>query len=208
MYLLDILGTFAFALSGAYQAKNAKLNIFSIIFLALITALGGNSIRDIIIDQAPLFFLRDPIYISICVFAGVIIFYSPLFFQANKSILRFIDSIGLASFSIIGTYITYQNIFPVTNPTLMSFFACIFLGIITACAGIIIRDIIIGSTPSMFKPGSNYILSAFWGSFIYFVFYFFNPYLGIILSIITTITLREIVSQNGFINKLNNKEPT
>ena len=46
MYLLDILGTFAFALSGAYQAKNAKLNIFSIIFLALITALGGNSIRE------------------------------------------------------------------------------------------------------------------------------------------------------------------
>lgn len=201
MYFLDLLGTFAFAVTGAYRAKVAKLNIFGVIFLGMVTALGGGTIRDLIIDRTPLFYLREPAYLSICIFAGVLIFYSQKFFHRTYSIFRLIDSLGLATFVIIGASLTYSEIFPVTNPTLMALFACVLMGVVTGCGGGILRDAIMGGTPLALKPGSNYIMSAFWGAFVYFIFYFVNPYLAIALSILTTLIMREIVSDYGIYNK-------
>lgn len=201
MYFLDLLGTFAFAIGGAYRGKAKKLNIFGVIFLGIITALGGGTIRDLIIGRTPLFYLRDPAYLGIAIFASVLTFYLPNFFKKSYSFFRFFDSIGLASFVIIGASITTTEIFPTASPTLMSTLSCILMGILTGFGGGAIRDIIVGETPYAFKSGSNYIMSAFWGAFIYYFFSFINPELAVILSIVTTLSLREISSPHGFWNK-------
>lgn len=202
MYFLDLLGTFAFAIGGAYKAKTKKLNIFGVIFLGIITAVGGGTLRDLIIDRAPLFYLRDPAYLIVCLIAGSLTFYLPDFFKKTYSFFRFTDSIGLASFVIIGASVTATQIFPVTSPTLMSTFSCVLMGILTGFGGGVIRDAIMGDTPYALKSGSNYIMSAFWGSFIYYIMSFANPYLAIIVSMFTTLVLREIHSEFGLYNKI------
>lgn len=202
MYFLDLLGTFAFAIGGAYKAKDKKLNIFGVVFLGIITALGGGTIRDLIIDRTPLFYLRDPAYLIVCLLAGALTFYLPNFFKKTYSLFRFTDSIGLATFVIIGASVTQVNIFPVTSPTLMSTFSCILMGMLTGFGGGVIRDALVGDTPYAFKPKSNYIMSAFWGASVYYLLSFINPTLAIVLSIISTLTLREIYSEYGFYRKL------
>jgi len=205
MYFLDLLGTFAFAIGGAYKAKERKLNIFGVIFLGIITAVGGGTIRDLIIDRAPLFYLRDPMYLIVCFVAGGLTFYLPNFFKKTYSVFRLSDSIGLATFVIIGASVTSEQIFPVVSPSLISIFSCVLMGMVTGFGGGVIRDAIMGDTPYSLKAGSNYIMSAFWGAFIYYMVSFINPYLAIILSMFTTLALREIISEYGIYNKVISK---
>ncbi|MFA4941513.1 MAG: TRIC cation channel family protein, partial [Patescibacteria group bacterium] len=105
MYFLDLLGTLAFAIGGAYKAKSRKLNIFGVVFLGAITAVGGGTVRNLIIGRTPLFYLRDPNYLLICLGAGLLAYLLPNFFKRSYTIFRFVDSIGLATFVIIGASI-------------------------------------------------------------------------------------------------------
>ncbi|MFA6306250.1 MAG: trimeric intracellular cation channel family protein [Patescibacteria group bacterium] len=203
IYLLDLLGTLAFAVGGAYKAKGRKLNLFGVVFLGAITAVGGGTIRDLIIGRTPLFYLRDSNYLLICLLAGLATYLLPNFFKKTYSIFRLIDSIGLAVFVIIGASICQSFLFNgAILPTVLSSFACVFLGMLTGFGGGVLRDAIMGDTPFALKPGSNYVSSAFFGASIYYFLMFFNNNLAIFISIITTLVLREIVSEYGIYKKL------
>jgi uncharacterized membrane protein YeiH len=199
MYYLDLLGTLAFAITGAYKGKQAKLNIFGVILLGIVTAVGGGTFRDLIIGRTPLIYLHDPKYILVSVFAGLMIYFIPNFFKKGYAYFRFTDSIGLAAFAILGVSITYSHLFNYAiGFSTMSFLACTLLGTLTGCGGGIIRDAIMGDTPFSLKKGSNYISSAFWGSLIYYVFMFnFNAF-GAICAFLVIIYLREISSEFGY----------
>lgn len=203
LYLLDLLGTLAFAIGGAYKAKSRNLNIFGVIFLGTITAVGGGTVRDLIIGRTPLFYLKDPNYLVICLIAGAFAYFLPNFFKKTYSIFRLTDSIGLAAFVIIGTSICQSFIFSnLDYPTMLSSLACIFLGMLTGFGGGVLRDAIMGDTPYALKGGSNYVSSAFWGAASFYFLNFINPQTAMIVSILITLTFREVISEYGLYKKV------
>ncbi len=202
-YLLDLLGTFAFAITGAYRAKVAKLSIFGVTFLGAITAVGGGTLRDVLLGRTPLFYLRDINYFLVAIIGGLIVCFVPIFFKRNYSIFRFIDSIGLSVFVVIGVSISY-NYLPnvlVDSNLYTLFLPSIFFGMITGFGGGIIRDAIMGEMPMSLRRGSNYTLSAFCGSLIFYIFMSYDYNLAIIISVSATIFLREVVSPFGIYKK-------
>jgi uncharacterized membrane protein YeiH len=200
MYILDLLGTLAFAISGAFKAKGRTLNIFGVVFLGIITAMGGGTVRDLIIGRTPLFYLKDPNYFVVAIAGGALAYFVPAFFKKRFSFFRLLDSIGLAAFAIIGTSVTYNYLSGVS--ALMLFLAAVFLGTLTGVGGGILRDAIMGDTPFALKHGSNYIKSAFIGALIFYVLSFYNVSLGIIVSMAVTLFMREYLSEFGIYKKV------
>lgn len=205
-YFLDLFGTFAFAITGAYKARIAKLNIFGVIFLGIITAIGGGTIRDVIMGRAPLFYLKDLNYFLIAVAGSLVTYFMPIFFKRNYSLFRFVDSIGLSIFVIVGVSVSYFHLSPLINYTspYILFFPCVFLGMLTGFGGGIIRDAIMGDMPLSLKNSSNYTLSAFFGSSIFYVLMFYDNNVAIVASITLTLILREIISPFGMYKKVFN----
>ncbi len=198
MYLLDLLGTLAFAISGAFKAKGRELNIFGVVFLGIITAVGGGTIRDLIIGRTPLFYLTDRNYLLVAIISSALAYFIPTFFKRRFTLFRFLDSIGIAAFAIIGVSVSFNFLFNGNMQfSILTFIVSVLFGVITAAGGGVLRDAIMGDTPFALMRGSNYITSAFWGSLVFYALMFFNINLAIILSIIVTLVLREIVSKFG-----------
>ncbi len=186
IYALDLFGTMAFAVTGAFKAIEKKFDIVGIIILATITGLAGGIIRDVIIGKIPPNSIADPAYIAITVATGIVIFL--LFSRLKKHwnlFLKF-DAIGLGVFTIIGATFAY-NIFG------LNFLAIAFAGIITAIGGGILRDVFVQDTPIIFVK-ELYASASFIGVV---VFYFIlvldgSLYLATILGIIITTGLRMV----------------
>jgi uncharacterized membrane protein YeiH len=191
LYLLDLLGTLAFAITGAFKAKSAKLNIFGVIFLGVITAVGGGTFRDLIIGRIPLFYLRDSNYLLIAILGSVITYFTPTFFKKRYSFFRLIDSIGLAAFVIIGVSVSVNY----------SVLASVLLGMVTGFGGGIIRDSIMGQVPFSLRSNSNYTTSAFAGAFSFYFLRTINIELAALVSIILVLVFREVISKFGILNK-------
>ncbi|MCK5416401.1 TRIC cation channel family protein [Candidatus Parcubacteria bacterium] len=200
MYFLDLLGTLAFAISGAFKAKGAKLNIFGVIFLGVVTAVGGGTIRDLILGKIPLFYLIDKNYLLISILASTAIYLMPMFFKRGYSFFRFLDSLGLATFAIIGVSISFNYLGG--EITLMSFIASISLGVFTGCGGGILRDAIMDDKPFALMHGSNYIKSAFLGSLSFYILMSYNLVGATIVSIAIIMFLREYVSEYGVYKRM------
>ena len=140
--ILDYLGTIAFAITGASKAISHKADIFGIIVLATVVGVAGGIMRDVIFGRFPTAF-SDPIYISLTVAAGIVMFflYSKLKNQMNTWLV--FDAIGLGVFSIIGASIAYQIVG-------LSFLPMLFAGVLTAIGGGILRDVFVREIPIVF----------------------------------------------------------
>jgi uncharacterized membrane protein YeiH len=142
-YLLDIIGTMAFAMSGALTAMNKKLDPFGVFIIAFVTAVGGGTLRDVLIGRTPVGWMRDLNYVYVITlgFLLTIIFRKRLD-KLRKSLALF-DTIGLGVFTLIGIQkgIEY-NLHPVI---------CVALGTLTACFGGVIRDILCTEIPVIFR---------------------------------------------------------
>ncbi len=200
MYFLDLLGTLAFAISGAFKAKGRALNIFGVVFLGIVTAMGGGTVRDLIINRTPLFYLKDFNYLLVAVIGSILAYFVPSFFKKRYSLFRLLDSIGLATFAIIGVSVTYHHLFG--KFSLISLLASVFLGVLTASGGGILRDAIVSDIPFALMHGSNYIKSAFWGALIFYVLMFMNLTLAIVVSMTFALFLREVASEYGIYKKV------
>ena len=202
LYILDLLGTLAFAVTGAYKAKVKKLNIFGVIFLGAITAVGGGTFRDLIIGRTPLFYLEDSNYLLIAILASLVTFFVPALIKNTYSLFRFIDSIGLAVFVIIGVSIVQNHLFADQEIGLMMVISCTFLGMITGFGGGIVRDSIMGEEPYSLRYGSNYVLSSFLGSFSFLIISFVNVNFAMFFAFVIVIIFREILSPYGVLKRV------
>lgn len=142
-YLLDILGTLAFAISGVLTAINKKMDLFGVFIIAFVTALGGGTLRDMLIGHTPVSWMRDLNYVYV-IGAG---FFIALIFRSQLSKLRkslfLFDTIGLGVFTLVGLE---KGLIARLNPTV-----CIALGTMTACFGGVIRDILCNEIPVVFR---------------------------------------------------------
>lgn len=201
MYILDLIGTLAFAVAGAFKARGRELNVFGVVLLGVITAVGGGTFRDLVIGRTPLFYLEDPNYLLIAIVGGIATYLVPHIFKKWFTFFRFLDSVGLAVFVIIGTSITYNFLFQNDGHGIMVALACIFMGIITGFGGGVLRDAVMGDAPFAFHKKSGYIMAAFLGAVTFYLLMFVNISLAILISIVVTLTLREILSEYGLFKK-------
>lgn len=140
--LIDILGTIAFAISGVYAAMEKRLDLFGVIIIAFVTAIGGGTIRDLMIGDLPVSWIRNINYTFVILATTlVVIFFRNLLKNFQKTLLVF-DSIGLGLFTIVGIEKGIQfGLHPVV---------CVALGTITGCFGGVIRDMLINTIPVIF----------------------------------------------------------
>lgn len=163
--ILDLLGTLAFAISGALAGRERKLDLFGMVILAFATAIGGGTIRDVMIGISPVTWLTNLNYFYVT-FLGVIL---ALVFYKRFNFLRYslflFDTIGIAVFTLIGIE---KGMTVGLHPVF-----CVTLGTITACFGGVIRDILANQIPIIFKK-EIYATACIFGGSIYYVLYYFQ----------------------------------
>jgi uncharacterized membrane protein YeiH len=140
---LDLVGTAAFAISGALFAIKKRMDSFGVLIIAFVTAVGGGTLRDILIGADTITWMKDLNYIYVIFISVVLaIVFRKKIGYLSKSLFLF-DTIGLGIFTIIGTEIGLQNDF---HPMI-----CVALGMITATFGGVIRDTLSNEIPLIFQ---------------------------------------------------------
>ena len=140
---IEISGTVAFAVSGAFAAIQKRLDVFGVLIMGFITAIGGGTIRDVLIGYTPVAWMRDnqtPLIILATVTATILF---KKYIQTFKITLFLFDALGLGLFTIIGIQ---KGINAGLNPGV-----CIALGTITGCFGGVLRDILLNDIPLIFR---------------------------------------------------------
>jgi uncharacterized membrane protein YeiH len=159
-HLLDIIGTMAFAMSGALTAMSKKLDPFGVFIIAFVTAVGGGSLRDVMIGRTPVGWMQDLTYVYVITlgFILTIVFRKKL--DRLRTSLALFDTIGLGVFTLIGIQkgIDYN-----LHPTI-----CIALGTMTACFGGVIRDILCNEIPVIFRR-EVYATICILGGIVFFI---------------------------------------
>lgn len=159
-YTIDILGTIAFAISGVLVAMHKKMDLFGILIIAFVTAIGGGTIRDVIIGNTPVGWMKDMNYtyaiIGSAIFA--IIFRKKINYLRTSLFL--FDTIGIGLYTIVGVE---KGISVGLHPII-----CVALGTISACFGGVIRDILCNEIPVIFRK-EIYATACIFGGAAYFL---------------------------------------
>jgi len=184
--VLDILGTIAFAISGALSAMNRRLDLFGIFIIAFVTAIGGGTIRDVLIGSTPVMWMENVLYIYLIGFVTIlaIVFRNKLNYL-KKSLFLF-DTIGLGVFTITGVETGIQNnLDPIIS---------VALGAVTGTFGGVIRDILCNEIPVIFRK-EIYATACLIGALAYVTLYDLGVDADIIYVVtsLTVICIRIIV---------------
>src|SRR4051794_18898044 len=143
---LDLAGTFAFAVNGALTAmRGAKLDIVGVVALAMITALGGGIIRDILIDRLPPATFSDWRYLAVAAVGGLIAFVFGRHLDRMSSPINVLDAAGLSLFAVTGASKALES---GLGPT-----QAVILGAVTGVGGGTLRDVLIRRIPSVLSSG-------------------------------------------------------
>lgn len=155
---LNIFGLFVFAISGALNALRNDLDVLSVLMIAFITGVGGGTIRDVLLGAFPVWWIRDPSAVTICVVGAVAAMAAQPFFASRLKALIWADALGLAVFSILGT----QAALAAGAPAVIA----IFMGAVSAAFGGLIRDVLLNE-PSLFMKQEVYVTAALAGGGAY-----------------------------------------
>lgn len=140
--ILDFIGTFAFAISGIRLASAKRFDWFGAYIVGFVTAIGGGTIRDVLLDVTPVW-MTDPIYLICTAFAMFfVIIFSKYLIKLHNTFFLF-DTIGLALFTVVGCSKSQALGYP--------FWVAIIMGSITGAAGGVIRDVFINEIPLIFR---------------------------------------------------------
>lgn len=160
-YIFDLIGIAVFAASGALAAGRRQMDLLGVVVLATVTAIGGGTIRDVLLDRHPLFWLVDPAFLLTMTAAALVTVTYARYRRPPENALLVADAIGLAVFSITGAQIAAGQGLPII--------ACIFLGTVTGSAGGVARDILCAEVPLVLRRGSFYATAALAGTTFYSV---------------------------------------
>ena len=200
IYFLDLFGTVAFAITGAFKAIEKKFDIIGILVLATITGVAGGTIRDVILGRVPNSIV-DPTYVIVTIASGIAIFFLYSRLKKHWNLFLKFDAIGLGVFTIIGATFAY-NIFG------LNFLAILLAGVLTAAGGGILRDIFVNQVPIVFVK-EFYLSASFIGIVIFsIILYFTNElYYATIVGIALTSSLRLIAMKyNWNLPKVKNND--
>jgi len=161
--VINIMGLTAvgvFAISGALDAARQRMDILGFMLIGTVTGIGGGTLRDLLLDNLPVFWIREPIWISICLVASAVTYFvTPMLASLSRALL-WMDAVGLALFAVIGTEVTLN-----TGATPL---IAVCMGVMTASFGGIARDVLCRSNLTLMND-ELYITTALAGSIVYLI---------------------------------------
>ena len=170
LYSLDLLGVVVFAISGAIVARDKQFDLFGGIVLAIVTAIGGGTFRDMALGRTPVFWLNDISYFALAAITASVflwVFRIHRFNESWRNVLLIADAIGLAVFTVIGVEVALNaSIHPAM---------AVAMGTITGCFGGVLRDVLANRTPLIFQK-EIYATASLAGGCCYLVLNHFNQH--------------------------------
>lgn len=160
VFVMDLAGTAVFAVTGALAAMDKKLDMFGVIVLAVITALGGGTTRDILMGRMPPFYFKEYSYLLVAIVTALFVFpLRPAFERLWKPITVF-DALGLGLFTALGA----QK----ASAAGLSFVPVLILAMLTGVGGGILRDVLRGEIPFVLKK-EIYASASLLGAVVFFI---------------------------------------
>jgi len=139
MYTLDLLGTVAFAASGALAGVRRRMDLLGVIVLGIVTATGGGVMRDVLLNDTPPFCFKNELYLYLSVAASVVVFLTPRSFERMNRAMLLLDALGLGTFLVIGTSKALNFH--------LGFMGAVIMGVMTGTAGGLVRDLLSNQIP-------------------------------------------------------------
>jgi uncharacterized membrane protein YeiH len=185
IYILDLLGVFVFAISGTLSASNKQFDLFGAMFTAFITALGGGTIRDLVLGCTPVIWATDMTYLYIITAAVILTFLFKDYIMGLKKTLFLFDTIGIGVFTIIGMQKSLALGF---NPVIS-----IMMGVVSAVMGGVLRDTFVNDIPLIFRK-EIYATACIVGALLFLLLSFLNvnAEASLLFTIILIISIRLI----------------
>ncbi|MEM1076494.1 MAG: trimeric intracellular cation channel family protein [Pseudomonadota bacterium] len=154
--LLDFASVFVFALTGALAASRQQLDVVGFAFVSCLTAVGGGTMRDVLLDRNPIFWMAQPVYIGVACAAALLVYFTAHLVESRLRTLIWLDSFALAVAVPAGTSaaLAFGQPAPVA----------ILMGTITGCMGGLLRDVVLNDVPVVLKQGELYVTAAFAGA--------------------------------------------
>lgn len=162
--ILDLIGTFVFAISGIRLASGKNIDWFGAYIIGLATAIGGGTTRDLLLDVTPFWMLDSRYFLTTGVALLATLLFKSKIFKLGNTLFLF-DAIGLGLFTIVGISKSLEAHLP--------FWVCIVMGIITGSMGGLIRDVLINEVPLLLRR-DIYALACVTGGVVYFTCIHFN----------------------------------
>lgn len=195
-YILEIIGTIAFASSGAMIAIRKGMDVFGIIVLSIITAVGGGIFRDLVLGINPPTAFIKTTYTTVSVISAIVViiiyklidkkkFLNMNFLLTYVKIISILDAIGLGIFTMSGVNLAWKMAYG-SNRYLL-----IFVGIATGCGGGVVRDLCAGAIPIIFTKNTIYAMASFLGA-VTFIFsrQYIRHHYAYLLGVIVVIAVR------------------
>ena len=154
--LLDYAAVFVFALTGALVASRAQLDIVGFVFLACLTATGGGTLRDLILNRDPVFWVREPAILMVATAAAVLIFFTAHLVESRYRWILWLDAVALSVAVAAGVGVALAT---GQSPAIV-----ILMGVMTGTFGGMLRDVVANEVPLVLKQGELYVTAAFAGS--------------------------------------------
>ncbi len=155
LQVLDYLAVIVFALTGALVASRSQLDIVGFIFIACLTAVGGGTLRDVLLDRA-VFWMADPAILATAAVAAIVVFFTAHLLESRLAAIRWLDAFALAVAVPAGVAASLSAGagWPVV----------LVMGVITGCMGGLMRDVVCNEVPLVLKQGELYVTAAFCGA--------------------------------------------
>ncbi len=159
LYLIQMLGVAVFAASGALAAGRKRMDLLGVLVIAIVTAIGGGTIRDVLLARHPVFWIADTLYLWVSIAAALLTLAYTRFRRAPAHALSIADALGLGFFTIGGAQIAEAQG--------MTGLVVVLMGTITGVAGGVIRDVLSAEIPSLLRKGQLYATAAIAGTAAY-----------------------------------------
>lgn len=161
LYVLGLIGVGVFAVTGVLSTARKNFDLLGVIIIAIVTAIGGGTIRDVLLDRHPIFWIKDPAYMYVILgaTAGTLIYVR--FSRPPLRLLLIGDALGLAMFTISGAQIAEQQNLPGV--------AIVLMATITGAAGGMLRDLLCNEVPLLLRPGELYATTSIVGASVYII---------------------------------------
>lgn len=153
---LDYAAVVVFALTGALVASRAQLDIVGFIFIACLTAVGGGTVRDVLLNRDAVFWIAEPSFILAAALAAVIVFFTAHLLESRYRVLLWLDAFALAVAvpAGVGVALAMGQHWAIV----------LIMGVITGCMGGLMRDVVCNEVPLVLKQGELYVTAAFSGA--------------------------------------------
>jgi uncharacterized membrane protein YeiH len=164
---LEHFGISVAAVTGVLAASGKRIDLFGVLVLALVTAFGGGTVRDLLVGDTPVVWLRSPAYLANAATTAVLTFFIARRWQPPRQALLVADAFALALFTIIGAR---KGVILEFSPAV-----AVLLGVVTGVAGGILRDVLLGEVPLVFQPEIHiYATAAMVGAIVFVTLRYFT----------------------------------